>query len=136
MAKPVATVPVSNLPQQLHPVRSKPVVIDSPPNESGDDPTEVMGPALVCLKEASMTRTRVKCKSVGEMVGPALKRSRMDQPVLGLGELDRLAGLMTSVWGEVTDAREAVWAAEGRLWTVEGRLHDIDDWVRDLHRHA
>ena len=89
------------------------MVVDSPPNESGDDPTEVTGPALVRLKEASTTQTGVKRKSVGEMAGPAPKRSQMDQPVPGLGELDRLAGLVTSVWGEVTDAREAVQAAEG-----------------------
>ena len=117
-------------------MRSKLVVVDSLPNESGDDPTEVTGPALVHLKEASTTQTGVKRKSVGEMAGPAPKRSRMDQPVLGLGELDRLAGLVTSVWGEVTDAREAVRAAEGRLRTIEGHLHDINDWVRDLHRRA
>ena len=97
---------------------------------------EVTGPALVHLKEVSMMWTGVKRKSVREMPGPVPKRSQMDQPVLGLGELDRLAGLVTSGWGEVTDAREAVRAAEGRLRTVEGRLHDIDNWVRDLRRHA
>ena len=46
----------------------------------------------------------------------------MDQPVPGLRKLDRLAGLMTSIWGKVTDVREAVCAAEGHLRTVEGRL--------------
>ena len=60
----------------------------------------------------------------------------MDQPIPGLKELDRLVGLVTNIWGEVTDAREAVWAAEGQLRTVEGCLHDINDWVRDLCQRA
>ena len=73
--KPVATVQVSSSPQRLCPVRSKPVVVDSLPNDSGEDPMEVTGPALVRLKEASMMRTGVKRKSVGEVPGPAPKQS-------------------------------------------------------------
>ena len=106
------------------------MVVNSPPPELGEDLREDTSPALVHLKEASTTLTWVKCKPVREMLGPVPKRSRMDQPIPDLRELDRLAGLMTSVWGEVTDVREAIHAAEGCLRTMEGHLHDIDDWVR------
>ena len=112
------------------------MVVDNPLPKLEEDLQEDTGPALVCLKEVSMTLTSTKCKLFGEMPGPMPKRSQMDQPIPDLGDLDRLAGLMTSIWDEVTDAREAMHAAEKCLQTMEGCLHDIDDWVRNQCRQA
>ena len=124
--KPAPKVAKPSSPRRLHPVQSKPIIVDSlPDNPAGSS------------QEKGELAVGAKRKAMEEALNPRLaKRPIVKGSIPQVGELDQLVVILNGMWAEVVEAREAVSAAESRLRAVEGWLQVMDDWVRALHRRA